>query len=399
MAIKILKHQAKFIQSNARHTGLVGGFRSGKSHSGVLKTIVKKLELPNVDVAYYLPTYPLIKDIAFPKFTEVLTDQNIPFTLNKSDKDIITPYGRIIMRSMDNPDLIIGYEVGYSLVDEADVLSTSKMQEVMIKILSRNSVKTAGNNNATDFVSTPEGFKFLYNFFVENKSEDKILIKAKTKNNPFISESYIKSLEDEYTPEQLAAYLEGNFVNLTSGTVYSYFDREKNNTDRVANEEDILYLGVDFNIGKMAAVFHVIEKGNDYAVDEIAEEYDTNSLCMKIKQKYPNNKIVVNPDASGKNKKTNASETDIDIIKNYGFLVNALNSNPAVKDRYNVVNKRFQEKKSFVNIYKCPELVKCLERQPFKNGEPDKTLGYDHLTDAKGYFTYYNFKRKKRLVV
>ena len=131
--IELLEHQAEFINSEARHTGLVGGFRSGKSHSGVLKTIVKKLQLPKVDVAYYLPTYPLIKDIAFPKFVEVLTEQKIPYTLNKSDKDIITPYGRIIMRSMDNPELIVGYEVGYSLVDEADVLPKRKMQDVMIK--------------------------------------------------------------------------------------------------------------------------------------------------------------------------------------------------------------------------------------------------------------------------
>ena len=396
--INVLDHQIKFITSQARHTGLVGGFRSGKSHAGVLKTISKKLQLPNVDVAYYLPTYPLIKDIAFPKFAEILTLQNIPFTINKSDKDIITPYGRIICRSMDNPDLIIGYEVGYSLVDEADVLPTKKMRDVMSKILSRNSVRTEGNNNATDFVSTPEGFKFLYNFFVENENDNKLLIRASTKNNPFISDDYINSLEAEYTPEQLAAYLEGEFVNLTSGTVYSYYDRDRNHTDREAQDNDVLYIGMDFNIGHMSGIVHVIEAGKDYAVDEFTDEYDTNSLSNAIVNRYPNHKIIVNPDASGKNKKTNASDTDIDILRKAGFIVQALNSNPPVKDRYGIVNKRFEEKLSFVNKYKCPVLVKCLEQQPFKNGEPDKTLGLDHTNDAKGYFTYYNFKRKKRLV-
>ena len=63
--INILEHQAEFINSTHRHTGLVGGFRSGKSQAGVFKTIAKKLQLPGVDVAYYLPTYGLIKDIAF----------------------------------------------------------------------------------------------------------------------------------------------------------------------------------------------------------------------------------------------------------------------------------------------------------------------------------------------
>ena len=60
------------MQSEATHTGLVGGFRSGKSQAGVFKTLNKKISMPGVDVAYYLPTYSLIKDIAFPKFSELL---------------------------------------------------------------------------------------------------------------------------------------------------------------------------------------------------------------------------------------------------------------------------------------------------------------------------------------
>ena len=164
--IKILKHQIDFIKSQATHTGLVGGFRSGKSHAGVIKTIMKKLQLPNTDVAYYLPTYGLIRDVAIPKFQEFLDTQQITYKLNQTSKDFHIGDKRIILRSMDNPDLIIGYEVGYSCIDEADVLPLRKMREVMIKVISRNSAKIKGNNNATDFVSTPEGFNFLYEFFV-----------------------------------------------------------------------------------------------------------------------------------------------------------------------------------------------------------------------------------------
>lgn len=331
MAFEILKHQLDFISSTARHTGLVGGFRSGKSHSGVLKTINKKLKLPKVDVAYYLPTYPLIRDIAFPKFTEILTQQNIPFNLNKSDKDIITPYGRIILRSMDNPTLIIGYEVGYSLVDEADVLSTKKMQEIMIKILARNSVKTLGNNNATDFVSTPEGFKFLYNFFVKNDSKNKKLIQARTEDNPFISEDYIDSLKEQYTQQQLDAYLNGEFVNLTSGTVYHAFDRQVNHSDREIQPRDVLHVGMDFNITKMSAVIHVTDAKIITAVEEITNAYDTAEMISIIKVRYPKQKIVVYPDASG-NARNTAGDSDIKLLRKAKFTVRVDKSNPSVRD-------------------------------------------------------------------
>lgn len=400
MAFEILKHQLDFISSTARHTGLVGGFRSGKSHSGVLKTISKKLKLPKVDVAYYLPTYPLIRDIAFPKFTEILTQQNIPFNLNKSDKDIITPYGRIILRSMDNPTLIIGYEVGYSLVDEADVLSTKKMQEIMIKILARNSVKTLGNNNATDFVSTPEGFKFLYNFFVKNDSKNKKLIQARTEDNPFISEDYIDSLKEQYTQQQLDAYLNGEFVNLTSGTVYHAFDRQSNHSDREIQPRDVLHVGMDFNITKMSAVIHVTDAKIITAVEEITNAYDTAEMISIIKVRYPKQKIVVYPDASG-NARNTAGDSDIKLLRKAKFTVRVDKSNPSVRDRITSVNSAFKNSKGettyYVNTNNCIDYTEALEKLPYKNGVPDKESGFDHVTDGGGYALYQINKGKNTI--
>ena len=69
--IEVLKHQRAFLNSEFRHTGLIGGFGSGKTFAGVLKTVKKKIELKGIDVAYYLPTYPLIKDIAFSEFSNI----------------------------------------------------------------------------------------------------------------------------------------------------------------------------------------------------------------------------------------------------------------------------------------------------------------------------------------
>lgn len=385
MAIELLKHQLEFIQSNYRHTGLVGGFRSGKSQAGVYKTLAKKLRLPNVDVAYYLPTYGLIKDIAYPKFTEILTAQKIPFNLNRSDHDITTPYGRIIMRSMDNPDVIIGYEVGYSLIDEADILPSDKMQEVMIKILSRNSVKTVGNNNATDFVSTPEGFRFLYNFFVKDKSPNKHLIKAKTKDNPFISDDYIKSLEEQYNPQQLEAYLNGEFVNLTTGTVYRDFDRKKNIDNTKEAGSHILYIGMDFNITKMACTISIKEGNIRYVIDEIVDEYDTSDMVKEIQKRYPNNRVFVYPDAAGAARNT-SGKSDHDILRKAGFKVIAPSKNPFIRDRINSVNKEFADCTTFINSNRCPSLVSALEKQSYnKNGEPDKSTGHDHVLDGFGY--------------
>ena len=181
MAISLFKHQRKFLLSRSTFTGLIGGFGSGKSFIAGLKCTSKLMEYPGVNVAYYLPTYRLIKDIAIPNLRSLLDLHNIPYKLNKVDFVFETPFGKIIMRSMSDPEFIVGYEVGYSIIDEADILSLDKMKEVFKSVVARNR-KTLpdGSANLLDFVSTPEGFKFLWSFFVKNANELKCIIKAKT---------------------------------------------------------------------------------------------------------------------------------------------------------------------------------------------------------------------------
>jgi phage terminase large subunit len=389
----LFKHQADFIKSNFKHTALIGGYGSGKSIAGVLKTCMKLTE-NKTNCAYYLPTYSLIKDIAFPKFSETLTMLGIRFSINKSDKDILTPFGEIKLRSMDNPDLIVGYEVGYSLIDECDVLPTDKMNEIWAKVIGRNRAVNKNNNqNRTDLVGTPEGYKFAYNFF-KTDNINRLLIKGLTENNHFLPKDYIDTLKDSYNEQQLLAYLKGEFVNLTSGNVYKEFNRDLHFNSKKINTFDTLHIGIDFNINNTSAVIFIIENNLYYAVDEITSVFDTYNLCEVLKKKYPTNKIVVYPDASGNNRKTNSNKTDFSVLKEYKFLVNSKNANPSVNDRINVANKLFRQKKIFIDKYKCATLVQALEQQTFdKNGSPDKSSGHDHILDAFGYmFCYFELK-------
>lgn len=401
MRITLLKHQAKFLQSNARHTGLIAGFGGGKSHAGVHKTILKKLLYPNISVAYYLPTYPLIRDIAFVKFGEALRGMNLRYDLNRSDKEINTDFGKIIFRSMDNPDLIVGYEVGYSLIDEADVLNKKKMRQVFNQILARNRKPLPnGDINCTDMVSTPEGFSFLYDFFVVNSNENKRLIKAKTYDNPFLPKSYIDGLEEQYDAKQIEAYLNGEFTNLTSGTVYIDYDRYNNHTERVINENDqVLFAGMDFNSTQMSVVFHVVEDGLPMAVDEITKGYNTDEVCKLIKSKFPNKKVIVYPDATGASKSSSSSKTDHDIIKQYGFQLYSHKSNPLIRDRVNTMNMMFR-KGYKINRHKCPAYAQAMEQQSYdENGVPDKKSGFDHVADAGGYYIFTYSKPRNRVLI
>jgi len=388
LEFKTLPHQREFIKETD-NVILVGGYRAGKSQAGTYKTILKKLQNPTYSVAYYLPTYGLIRDIAFDKFPTVLDELGLRHTLNKTDKEIhIQNYGSIIFRSMENPETIVGYEVAYSLIDEADVLPMEKMDKVYKKILARNSVTQKPH---VDAVSTPEGFKWLYK--MANSGHFKV-IRAKTQNNKFISDGYVQELKAQYPENLLLAYLEGEFVNLTTGTIYRYFKRDTHNSNKIHNGTEQIYIGQDFNTGGCVSIVYVKRNDDMHAVDEY-ESYDTRGIINNTKAKYPSCSITFYPDASGNAKKTSASTTDIQMLREAGFQVLVNPRNPAVKDRHNITNNRFEKNKLFINTTKCPKLTNAFEQHAYAtNGEPEKFTGagtIDDYTDAGTYPVAYMY--------
>ena len=395
----VLPHQEDFIFSEAKHTGLVAGYGAGKSYAGTLKTILKKIDYPSVKVAYYLPTYPMIRDIAFDKFPEVCADIGLEYSLNRSNKELeINGYGTIIFRNMAEPENIVGYEVGYSLIDECDILPKDKMEVAFQKIVARNRVPLPdGAVNHIDVVGTPEGYKWFYERFVNQADQYTQLIRASTLSNKHLPPDYIEVLRETYPPNKLKAYLEGEFVNLTSGSVYADFDRDKNSSTESMDKMEVLHVGMDFNVMNMSAIIHVIRGDTVIAVGELTGIRDTPTMAKTLTEKLQGHMVVIYPDATGRARKSvNASHSDITILKDWGFNIQANRMNPPVKDRVNAFNKLIcdakGDRKYLVNVDACPTLTTSLEQQVYdKNGEPDKSAGLDHIVDATGYFIHKRF--------
>jgi hypothetical protein len=386
--------QDRFIRSSSKYPAFVGGFGSGKTEALVLRSIINKIRLPKMDRAFYEPTYDLIRMIAWPRFEEKLEALGIPYRLTRHPHNVleIEGHGQIIFRSMENPERIIGYEVADSDVDELDTLTRDKAEDVWRRVLSRNRQKKPdGERNTAAVATTPEGFRFVYDRWELNPPEGYSIVRASTRSNPHLPEDYIQSLTDTYPDHLLEAYLEGRFVNLTSGTVYREFDRRKHATNEIAGADEPLHIGMDFNVGQMAAVVHVERGGSPRAVDEIVDAYDTPDMCRIIRDLFGQDRtITIYPDASGDSRRSvNASKTDITILHEHKFRVVAPKKNPPVRDRINCMNASFKRGDYLVNPDRCPTYVRCLEQQAYdRHGGPDKTQGLDHHTDAAGYYMH-----------
>lgn len=427
--LELSQPQTDFVLAGEPYPLFCGGFGSGKSLT-MSVCVGMDLDLaPGVKIGAYAPTFDLLSLITVPYIKELLYKSDIPFKYDNQKKIFFLSEKRqIICRSMENPERIVGYETLRAHVDELDTLKPEKAKRAWNAIIARNRQKVYvidedGNKvpnplhdpenqdsdqwlthkNRVSGYTTPEGFSFAHDRWIENGSNGYKIYKVSTySNQKHLPPDYIPNLIASYPPQLIKAYLDGEFVNLTSGAVYSNFDRVMNSSNELAKDGDTLHIGMDFNVRNMAAGIHIIRDGKPIAVDEVTGGLDTPSVCDIIKEKYPNNPIIVYPDASGNgNSSKSASESDIAIIRASGFKVKAPSKNPRIKDRVAAMSaaicngngERFYK----VNTMMCPGITDSLERQVYdSNGLPDKAGGFDHHSDEVGYFVHYNWPIKRK---
>lgn len=422
--IELLSHQYDFVTDfDHRYVCLHAGYGSGKTFAFCMKAI--KLAELNVGFKGMLcePTNDLINQILIPALEEALEITQIPYTLKKSPLPELTLHfneGKttILMRSGENFQRLIGVNLAFAGVDELDTIDKQTASMMWKRLQGR---LRSGRVFQMFCTSTPEGKKFMYEFFIkqpaqdQSKQSDRKTYHAATKQNPYLPKEFIEDLRKNYTIEEQRAYLEGEFVDFSSGRVYYKYDRYLNNSeltvdfirDHAVVKQDMygnkfkilppLEIGMDFNIGKMAAVVHVILPDGPHAIAEIVDVLDTPAMIREIKRLFPEFKINVYPDSSGKSRDTaNASITDISLLEQAGFKVNAPLKNPPVKDRIQSMNVAFcnhENKRLYkINSKKCPRLCLALEEQTYDNeGEPVKDNEIDHILDAAGYFIHYKY--------
>lgn len=417
--------QSCFLQMEHKFRGFIAGFGSGKTWVGCAALCRHFWEWPGINAGYFAPTYPQIRDIFFPTIEEVAFDWGLKVKTKESDKEVEFYSGRqyrgtTICRSMEKPQTIVGFKIGHALVDELDVLAATKAQQAWRKIIARMRYKVDGLKNGVDVTTTPEGFKFVYQQFVKQVREKPALagmyglVQASTFDNELnLPNDYIPSLMESYPEQLIRAYLNGQFVNLASGTIYHAYDRKLNASAETVQPGEPIFVGMDFNVGKMSAVVHVKRLGLPHAVDEIMNGYDTPDMVQRIKERFwlydgtsyrPVREILIYPDASGDGRRSvNASVTDLQLLKQAGFRVVAPAANPPVKDRINAMNAMFSnaqgERRYRVNADRCPTYADCLEQQVWApNGEPDKSQDNDHPNDAAGYFIHREFPIVKPVI-
>jgi hypothetical protein len=393
--LKLLPHQFAIIKdTTTKILGLVSGFGAGKTFVVARKAILLAQANPGCDGIVTEPNFPLLTQILIPEIKTALEYFGIAYEYKAGESifycQIEGKETRIICKSMEGYERLIGINAAWVIMDEFDTAKAELAYNAYIKLLGRIRV---GNVRQMIIVSTPEGYRAMYRIFVEEAGEGKRLIRAKTTDNYHLPQDYIDTMRQQYPAELIEAYLNGEFTNLTSGTVYTQYDRTLNDTSVTDDGVSDLHIGIDFNVGAMSAIPHLIKDQKAYAVDEHLDLFDTPELIEVLENIYAGRKVFVYPDAAGKSRKSvDGNSSDIKLLKQAGFSVRVDNSNPGVMTRVNGMNTMFcnamNERKYFINTTMCPKYTRAVEQQSYDENTkmPDKKNGHDNKgIDASGY--------------
>ena len=378
--IELLKHQDKFLFDDHKFSLSLGGIGSAKTTGGSFYTIKTSQEYPKALGAIFANSYRQLSTATLPNLFTWLDFCGIKYNLNKSSGLLNLNGTQILTRSTENYDDLRGFEIGWYWWDES-----AFGKEEAFHVLNGRLRDKRGPLQGR-LTSSPNGFNWLFDYFAgEKKTDNHNYIKARSADNIHLPEGYLDSLIAQYDKKMILQELEGEFVNINSGQIYHAFDREHCVKD-LPRKNLPIWVGMDFNVNPMTAVFAEIWDDTIYIFDEMfLLSSNTHKMREEIKKKYGVRGINIVPDGTGKALKTSsAGVSDHVLLKEY-FGYNSIidSANPYRQDRFNCVNNLLEKYRILINP-KCKMLIKDLEQVTHNND--DKMLS--HISDALGYLCW-----------
>lgn len=384
MEILLSKSQIEFMGAPEEYTLFCGGLGSGKTHGGAVWAIHMALTYPGTKGLITANSYSQLRKATLAKLFELLTEYGIEFKY-KSQEGIIQIGESIIYAiSMEKYDLLRGIEIGWCWSDECAFYKAEAFNVLIGRI--RDTKGPCQWKGTT----TPNGFNWLYETFVEKPFKSSKIIRSRTADNlANLKGSYVDDLKSQYDTRLAKQELDGQFVNLNSGKVYYNFDRAIN-CKKVDDTHAAIFIGLDFNVHPLCGVIGYIH-GNTIVISQeiYLENSNTFDAAKEIVSRFPHRYVRIVCDETGNRRKTSSNTTDHEIMRRANLEVMPF-KNPHVKDRYNNLNRLFEQKRIIIDP-SCKMLIKDLEQLVYDN--KDEMLS--HISDALGYLAWYAFPLKK----
>lgn len=393
------RHQKQFssapwIYKHIEDFFLIGGYGCGKSFSIVL-LILNIVDVYNgyeITVGLGSVTISLFRKTIWVDLERMLKISGSIYTYDKQQN--ILRIGTISFQiiPLENPGDIFAYNFSIFIGDEIDELPQDKAILTFTAVHERTRVKLPdGRDSFACFATTAQGYKGCYQITTDlrKKKSGHIIIRGHTRDNTSLSKKYLRTLESLYTENERQAFLEGKFINLSTGRVYGDYDEEKNRKENFTIEPDEkVYVGQDMNAGFCWGVA-LVKRNGRLKIHKCFNFKSLRTAPSELRSFYTSNEIFWYPDASAE---------EIIMAYNKEVMDNNIKvrmspQNPSIIERTFVVNKMFYTGLMDMNNSELTnDLDMALKIRQFDDkGEPAKGRGEkspDHVCDALEYVVF-----------
>ena len=408
--IDLTQIQWDYLHDDAhRFLVITSGRRSRKTLIGKRKLLGHALETPG-KYFYGAPTHQQAKKI----FWNDLKRDTHYFRTAKSETELfvsLTNGSEIHVIGLDKAERIEGTPWNGCHITEFPNLKEGAWQEHIRPVL-------ADTNGFAILDGVPEGMNHFYDRAlyacggaipeseeitgsIGTNPDDKDWVYYHWFSSDVLPAAEIEAARMEMDERTFNQEFKGQFVSY-AGLAYYAWGKHNFNNELVYDPNQGIHIGMDFNVDPMTATFNHVMGTN---VNQFGEAYLRNSntyqMCDHICEQFPNvdpSEITIYPDSTGRARESNATETDIKILRNKRFKVLARPTNPRQKDRMNNVNSRMMsggEPHYFINPKLCPETVNGWNRvESTKDGRfnsKQEGIGILDITAAAGYLISYLF--------
>ena len=396
MAIKYTPHEyiRPFHEDRDKYftRAIVTGYGGGKTYAGCMELLQCSAINKGVPNIYIEPTYQMIKDILEPELISIIESNSIPYQHNRSEHNFYFPLwdGHIWFRSGDKPEKLKGINAGVVGIDEP-FIQDEEIFKIAVSRVRHPKAKTKG----VFLTGTPEQLNWGYELLVENQQPNTKMYHGTTLDNvSYLGTGYIENLRSHYSEKEIRAYLNGEFVNLTTGTVYYTFSDENiiPSFDYMPNRP--LEIDCDFNVDIMSWNISQEHLAKDWYFDyvELEGQANTSLMCDMLKSKYVNHTggFIFYGDIAGNQRHPETSRTNWTIIRDaFPGAQIYYQSIKNIKDRVDSANARLKNSKGEINVYitkNCKRLIKDLRQVTWEMLLNKNKAG--KLTHSSDGFTY-----------
>lgn len=389
--------QLAFWNMQNRVKVIVGGFGSGKTLTLCKRMIALALENAPCPVATVSPTHVMALKTVIPTIEALLQGKRSIYGRQFFYRRVKSPIqlfeirfrgrsGLIWCLSSDNPLSLRGPNLAAVGIDEPFIQPQSVFEEMRARIRHPDA-----RHEEMILSGTPEQLNWGYKLCTGayGDENDVGVVTMSTRENTALRDSYVADLEATLSAKAVAAYVDGQFLNMTEGQVYYAFDPMEHVVDLELPSSAELGCGMDFNVNPMSAVVFWRAGSHMHIIDELElPNTDTLGMAVELRERWPKLKKIY-PDATGSARKTSASgETDFSILRKYGFTIHAPAGNPPVRVREMTVNGKMRpanDRLTFTLSPKCTSLREYLTvySHELRNKAEQKRMS--HLIDALGY--------------